>query len=349
MGTNASTASPQAELNAASTGTQAATPATQMQLYPNAQANAGLQGTGAVNTTAIAPSAGAGGVTFGVNVPGDPGINAAATAAANTIGGNTGYTTNAEKGGAVTDPSSLAGQSFNSALAQLQAPPVSQQQTVGAGQFQLSPAPPPTVATPPPLGYALNYNNLSPYLTAQTNEANQQTYSNLSQGLGLLGTGSNAAQQDISTLGASESQQIQTQLQNSIGQNDAQMAESGLTGSTVGAAMNAQAQRTANLAQTALVEQVGTAQAQVAVQGAGAMANYLAAPSYNNDNSTLLSAATAMSNYSQGFVNTPSLGTEVGTQAASAGISLLLGGSGSGSGSGSGGGAVGGLLAGLFA
>ena len=322
----------------------------QNQLYPNAQVNAGLQGTSAANTTVVPPAPGTGNTTFSVNVPGDPGINSAATAAANTIGGNTGFQTNSGKGGAVTDPSSLSGQSFNSALAQLQAPPVSTQQTVGAGQFQLSPAPPPTVATPPPLGYALNYNNLSPYLTAQTNEANQQTYSNLSQGLGLLGTGYNAAQQDVSTLGASESQQIQTQMQNSIGQNDAQMAQSGLTGSTVGAAMNAQAQRTANLAQTALVEQVGTAQAQVAAAGAGAMATYLAAPSYNNDNSTLLSAATAMSNYSQGFVNTPSLGTEVGTQAASAGISELLGSSGSGSGSsGAGGGALGGILGALFA
>lgn len=266
----------------------------------------------------------------------NPGLSQFSTDAANTIGSDLNRAVSQAGGNFnVQNPATPAGQQYDRAVAQAQAGPVTPNQTFGSGQFSVTPQAPQQVVTPPTIGGVLDYNSVSPYITAQTNVANAQTYANLGQGLTQLGQGYNTAQQGLSTLGASEQQTLQQNYQNQVGQNAAQMAASGLTGSTTQSAMNAQAQRTRDLAQTALIEQTGIAQGQVAIQGASAMASYLASPQYNNDNSTLLSAMSAMASFylaDSGAVGTglsgqilASAASGLGGAAASAGASALGG------------------------
>ena len=232
----------------------------------------------------------------------------------------------------VADYNASSASAFNAANVASTAPPVTPAQTVGAGQFSVTPPPPVTITNPPAASNIQEFPQVLPYLTAEQNQANAQQYATLSAGENILGQGYQSALGQLGTAGASEMQQLQLQQQQTIGQSESQMAQAGLTGSSVDATATAQANRTYNLAATSLQEQVAAAKSQVIQQGAQAMAQYLAAPEYTNDNSTLLQGMAAQSNVQlseQGLATQSSAASQANntalTSAGIAGGSSLIG------------------------
>lgn len=185
----------------------------------------------------------------------------------------------------------------NAANAAQNAGPITTPVSVGSGSFAVTPPPPVTNTNPVKAGGINQFSADLPWITAQENAANQQQYAEEVQGLQALTAGYGGAIQQENTLGASEQQQIQQQEQLTEGQNTAAMANAGLQGSTIQASNQASAQRTANLAATSNIENIASVRAQTMQSYGTALANFLAAPSYTNDVSTLLQGMEAQSNY----------------------------------------------------
>jgi hypothetical protein len=194
--------------------------------------------------------------------------------------------------------SNNATQAGNAAAQQIQAPPVIPQQAVGQGtNFSVNPQPPATVLSPPNVNGINNVGNELPYMTAQTNQANAQQFQNLQQGEQAIATGYGQAQQQLSTLGTSEQQQLGLQEQQQLAANSQAQASGGTLGSSGDIAGQTSAQRTYESNLASLTSQVAQAQGQVLTAGNTALAQYLTAPQYSNDNSTLLQAMEAVSGY----------------------------------------------------
>lgn len=192
--------------------------------------------------------------------------------------------------------STAAENELGAAASQINAPPVTTPTQAGSGIFSVTPPAPTTITSPAYAGSIADFGGMVPYLNAQANQQNAQQYASLQSEENILGQGSNQALGQLSSLGATAGQQLELQYQGNVGQNAEAMANAGLTGSTVDQTGVAQAQRTLNLGQTALAEQVGSAKASVIQQGTQAMAAYEAAPQYVNDTNTLLSGMAAESN-----------------------------------------------------
>lgn len=196
----------------------------------------------------------------------------------------------------VFNPSLVSQNAAAGGQQQLNAPTIAPPQQFGAGVFSGTTTPPATVTSAPYGGTINQFGADIPYFTAQTNLANAQQQAEQTQALGQLGTGFNTALGQLSTAGASESQALQNQYQQNLGQNAQAMANAGLTGSTVDAGGMASAQRTLNLGQTQLAEQIGSAKATLIAQGSQALAAQEVQPQYQNDNSLLLQGMAAQSN-----------------------------------------------------
>jgi hypothetical protein len=190
--------------------------------------------------------------------------------------------------------------------------------TAGAGAFTIAPPAPVTQTNPALAGGINQFSADVPYFTAEQNAQNKQQYEQQQAALGAIGTGYNNALSAVGGAGQSELQQLQLQRQQQTGAAENQMANAGLTGSTVDNTAQNAANQTFNLGATSLAEQIGAEYAGLFSQGGTALANELNNTTFTNDNSFLLQGMAAQSNMyiaQQAQLTQKSIATQAGQTA----------------------------------
>lgn len=112
-------------------------------------------------------------------------------------------------------------------------------------------------------------------LTTSTNQANAANNQRYGQGLGVLTGGYQQAMQNAQQFGNTSRQNLNTQLQNNLGQVAQNSVSRGLGNTTIQDSMKAQAQRTYDQSMTGVNEAVAQQQAGLLTGGAGAVSNWI--------------------------------------------------------------------------